>query len=495
MWIRRLTPGLPDLVFGLVLASVLVGGRYRLLNDPGTLWHLRLGREILSTGTVPRVDSLTFTHAGEPWVDQSWLFDVGLALVVGHAGWSAAALICALGIASVYSSLARGLLADGRSALVVLVVSVLAAGVGAIHFLVRPHLLTLGFVGLTLQVCQQYHERKSRRIFLLPLLTVIWANVHGGFLAGPMIVFTAAIGHAISGAWDSDRRRGVKTLLCVGVLCLLAATINPYGLGLYRHVGRLLVSSGVTELIEEYQPVPFGKPDARAFEWVLLGLVVLPAFSVTRMSRYELAHAVVWLHLSLASVRHAPLFALAVAPGLARLLDGLPLSKSESDGFELGRRSAWPILAGVVLSVAVIFGAGLSRLDPDHWPLAALPVLKGIPADAHLFHEQDWGGLIEAECRPTRKAFLDDRFELYGKASILRYLNAIEGGPDWDQLSRRDAISLVWVRPGRGLARRLSRNPDWAVRHSDDVSILFEKVTAAETGRSVARTERRATKP
>ena len=35
----------------------------------------------------------------------------------------------------------------------------------------------------------------------------------------------------------------------------MAPLANPYGIGLYRHVGHLLVSSGVTELIEEYQPL------------------------------------------------------------------------------------------------------------------------------------------------------------------------------------------------------------------------------------------------
>src|SRR3954452_24142670 len=119
---RRFAPGVPDLVFGLVLASVLLGGRFRLLNDPGTLWHLRLGREILRTGAVPRVDSLTFTHDGDRWIDQSWLFDAALAFVVDHGGWSAAALAAALGIAAIYGGLARWLLAEGRSPLIVLVV-------------------------------------------------------------------------------------------------------------------------------------------------------------------------------------------------------------------------------------------------------------------------------------------------------------------------------------------------------------------------------------
>jgi len=332
---RRFEPGLPDVVFALVLASVLVGGRFRLLNDPGTLWHWKLGDEILRTGAVPRADALTFTHGGEPWVDQSWLFDAALASLVAHGGWSAAALAAALGIAAVYGALASGLLRDGRSPLVVLVVALLAAGVGTIHFLVRPHLVTLGFVLLTLKTCQRQHESGGLRVFRLPGLMVIWANVHGGFLAGPLIVLTAAVGHAISGTWDAARRRNVAAFVAAGLLCLAAGLINPYGVDLYRHAFRLL-SSGVTGLIEEYQPVPFGKPDARAYEWVLLALVAVPTLAAGRASRYELAHALVWLHLSLASVRHAPLFALAVAPGLARLLDGLPRARGVLAG------PSWP---------------------------------------------------------------------------------------------------------------------------------------------------------
>src|SRR5882762_7819754 len=84
-WRRRWTPTMPDLVFGVVLTTVLIGGRTGLLNDPGTFWHLRLGREILRSGEVPRVDTLTYTRQSMPWVDQSWAFDVTLAALIDRA--------------------------------------------------------------------------------------------------------------------------------------------------------------------------------------------------------------------------------------------------------------------------------------------------------------------------------------------------------------------------------------------------------------------------
>lgn len=483
--VRRLLPGVDDLVFGLVLASVLIGGRYRLLNDPGTLWHLRLGREILHARQVPRADFLTFTHEGDPWIDQSWLFDVGLAAVVDCGGWSAAGAICGLAIAAVYAGLARGLLREGRAPLVVLVVGILAAGVGATHFLIRPHVVTLAFVLISLRLCLHQHEKGGFRVFLVPLLVIPWANMHGGFLAGPVIVLTALAGHAVSGKWDQERRRQLGRFGAAGGLCLIAALINPYGFNLYRHVGRLLVSSGVTELIEEYQPISFGKPDARAVEWVLLALIALPTVSTARMSRYELAHGLLWLHLSLASVRHAPLFGLAVAPGFARLLDGLPGFRAEAGGdVEPVTLSIWPGAAALGLGIAVAFHVPLVSFDPSHWPVAALPALNQSPTASRLFHEQDWGGFIEAECRPQRASYIDDRFELFGKQGVLDYIRALEGGPDWDELRDRQSIRLVWVRPDRGLARRLLSDPDWRVRHRDKVSVLFERANHPETVRS-----------
>ncbi|MDR3639123.1 MAG: hypothetical protein P4L84_35285 [Isosphaeraceae bacterium] len=474
---RRWMPGVPDAVFGIVLATVLVGGRSGFLNDPGTFWHLRLGREILRTGDVPRFDTLTYTRELQPWVDQSWLFDVSLASLVDHFGWSAAVAATALLLATLYGALARGLVRDGTSPFIALVVAVVAVGIASVHFLVRPHLFTFMMVLWFLDACRRQHEEGGWHIAVLPPLMVLWANLHGGFLAGPIIVATALLGHVVSGPWDSGRRKNVTRFGAVLVLCVLAPLVNPYGVGLYQHVGKLLISSGVTELIDEYQPMPFGQAKARVFEWVVLALIALPTLGSRRLSRYDLAHSLVWLHFALGSIRHAPLFALAMAPGLAHLLDGLPLSLCSERGG--GRWSLWPAVVGVALVVFSVSGAPLGGFSPTHWPLKAVPALNARPADARLFHEQDWGGLIEAETTPPRRAFVDDRFELFGKAAILEYVEALQGGPRWDALRDRERFDLVWVRPERGLARRLESDVNWRVAYRDDVSVLFERVVPA----------------
>jgi hypothetical protein len=472
----RLAFGPGDVVFAIVLALILIGGRHGLFNDPGTPWHLRLGRDILASGGVPRQDTLTFTRLGVPWVDQSWGFDVMLAVLVDHAGWSAVIAVTAVGLAGLYAAMARGLVRDGISPLVAVVVAVLAAAIGSIHFLIRPHLFTFAFFYLTLRACQKQHERGGWGIVLVPLYTAILANLHGGFLALPVTVATAGLGHAISGAGDAPRRCNVlKFAAAFGASCL-AALANPYGIGLYRHVITLLISSGVTSLIVEYQPAPFGKPDAEVLEWVLLALVGLPVVSARRVDRYQLAHLLVWLHLALTSIRNAPLFALAAAPALAALLDGLPLSESMRRSWKRdGRASIWPAAATVILAILVAARVDLGGYGPEKWPLASVAALDRQPTSARLFHEQDWGGFLEAECRPVRRSYLDDRFELFGKDAIVEYSDALTGGPAWDTIRDRDRIDLVWLRPDRGLAKRLLNDRDWAVLHRDRVSILFSR--------------------
>ncbi|MBV8488639.1 MAG: hypothetical protein JO161_10205 [Planctomycetaceae bacterium] len=469
---RFLTPGPHDLVFAVVLLLILLGGRHALFNDPGTLWHLRLGRDIVASGTVPRCDTLTYTHAQSPWIDQSWAYDTLLALIVDHAGWSTAFVLTVIALALVYAAQTQGLISDGITPIVAVFISLLAVAIGCLHFLIRPHVVTLAFVYLALRFCQSQHQHGGWTVAWVIPLSAILANIHGGFIALPAIVATAAVGHAISGPWNQERARNLAKFGLVFVGSCLGALLNPYGWDLYRHVGNLLLSSGVTSLIEEYQPAPFGKPQARVLEIVLLSLVGLPAVVNRRVDRYHLAHLLVWLHLALTSIRNAPLFALAAAPALAQLIDGLPLSFRHVWS-KFPERSAYiPAIATGLILLAVA-GVNLGTFDRQRWPFSALETLNRQPFSARLFHEQDWGGLIAAETRPIRRSYLDDRFELYGKDVILEYVDALSGGPVWDKVRNRDKIDLVWVRPDRGLAQRMAAETQWKELYRDSVSVLF----------------------
>ena len=325
----RLIPGPADLVFVIVLGTLL---------DRRPLRPAQRSRERPGTcGSAARssppercrdFDTLTFTREHAAWVDQSWAFDVLLAAggrltgVVGGdrpGGARTGRALCRNGAGPD----PRRHLAGGRRGRC----PRSRTPIGSIHFLIRPHLFTFAFVYLTLPGLPEATQGGGWAVAPVPLYTAILANLHGGFVALPVIVATAGVGPRDLGRVGrrATAQPGQVWAGRAGVSGL-AALANPYGFGLYRHVGHLLFSSGVTSLIVEYQPAPFGKPEAEVLEWVLLAFVGLPVVSARRIDRYQLAHVLVWLHLALTSIRNAPLFALAAAPALATLIDGLPLA-------------------------------------------------------------------------------------------------------------------------------------------------------------------------
>ena len=501
-------PSLADWIFAFLLGLILIAGRNQLFNDPGTAWHYQLGHEILKTRSIPTHDTFTFTRQGAHWINQYWAFDAAFAALVDQFGWTAALLAASVLIAWIYSSLAKGLIDDGRLPLSAVAATILAVMVGSVHFLVRPHLLTIAFVLVTARLCLKQHERGGWRIFWVPVLVAVWANLHGGFLAAPLIVVTAALGHAISGELDRGRRENLAKFAAAALLCIATPLANPQGLELYRHVFHLLLTSGLTPLIQEYQPIPFGKPESRAMEWIILLMVSLPIFRAGRMNRYEWVQTIVWLHLSLATIRHAPLFGIIAAPGLARMFDEAFSREPNEANSAAEKATAWPWAGVALVAAAIVGGWSFGGFDRRVWPLDALPTLREMSVSKPLFHEQDWGGLLECktnpfltagqndETKPNRRTYLDDRFELFGKSFMLEYIKAIEGEPEWETVRDRETIKLVWVRPDRGLARRLERDPEWRVAYRDAISVLFERMESSRfKGRTPVVTSRAAGDP
>ena len=463
----------PAIVFSLLLVVGTWVGKTAHFNDPGTYWHVRLGADMLKTGQVPRTDTLTVSRAGAAWVDQSWAFDVGVGWIFERWGWAGLSWATGMLIALTYAALAAWIEARSGRWTIAVAATLTAAACGSIHFLTRPHIFTfIGFL-VCLVACWGYWARGSRWVWALPGVVAIWANLHGGFVLGSFVTATSAVGAVVDAPRDRAAWRRAAGFVGVGLLCGLAGLLNPYGAGLYAHVWGLMVSSGVTDLIQEHRPGKFLGIEVRVFEIPLMLLLLAPCVWTRRVSRYDTLHAAVWLHLALGAVRHLPLFGFAFAPVVAQVLSLVVATKADEAGEQGGRvRVGWVglLVAGLVAagSFWIVRDAGPRA---EKWPLNGLRRLNAEPVTARLFHDQDWGGLISQLSNPERKAWIDDRFELWGRAGELEYLDMIRGRSAWDARARE--FDLVWARPKSGLSRRLESDGEWEELHRDSVSALY----------------------
>src|SRR5262249_17822840 len=259
-------------------------------------------------------DPFTDPRGKEPpaWYTNQWLGELPLYLGWKFAGQEGIAAVAAVVIAAIARVLYRILIRAGLSWPVAVFWTALGALGTSCSWVARPNLFTVLFVLITARVLILFHEgRLSRRstLWLLPLFAA-WANTHGGFLAGfIVVVLVLAAEAAIAVAsFDAEARGAARgRVLHLGLLTgglFLATLVNPYGPFLYRHALGLLGDKYFMDLHQEWRSPDFHAAGTLRYELLMLLFPLVLAVSRRRASLPELLLCVGWLHLALTGFRY-----------------------------------------------------------------------------------------------------------------------------------------------------------------------------------------------
>jgi tetratricopeptide (TPR) repeat protein len=165
---------------------------WRSLGLDNDLWyHLTGGRYILSNWEIPREAFFSFLEPPRAWTDYNWLFQAvaySFQRVLGSYGLVLLRAGAFLGVLSLSLALLehrrRGQAGGGHGVSVVPAVILLFYALALLprFATVWPHTLTL----LALALCIFLLECRPEKAWLLPLVTLVWTNLHG--IAYPIMV-------------------------------------------------------------------------------------------------------------------------------------------------------------------------------------------------------------------------------------------------------------------------------------------------------------------
>ncbi len=507
--IARFLPSLADVAFLIPIIFLYVrgDGARTLLSDADTGWHLRTGQWILAHGRVPDSDIFSFTRAGQPWFAWEWLWDVAFGWLHLHGGLAAVALVNTILIGAVFALVYKLTWWKSRNALVSIAVTLAAVAGSALHWLARPHLTTWLFVILFYWLLEHDRADKTRAVWWLPVLTVFWTNLHGGFVAGLMLLGAYAAGEVISAAieaapgirvraWASARRYGWLMAACAA-----ASLINPDGWNLHIHIAKYLTDASIQSGIMEFLPYSFQGPMAGYVEAMVLLAGVAAAWNVYQRRFVYPILLVMWAHAGLFSRRHVPIFLIVAAPIVA-------VAATELGGLAGGAKvAAWLRgmmrgLAGfndeigaierigripVVAAVAILLLAGLFWLragdkfqagfDPKLFPVAAAERLRGPEYASGVFSTDQWGDYLIYRHYPNMKVFIDGRSDFYGEKFTDRYLEVVNAKWNWEKPLDQYRVQTVLLPVDTPVTSALKESHRWRVVYDDHVAILFERVT------------------
>ncbi len=177
--------------------------------DPDLWGHVYFGRLILGLRHLPPRDIFSYSAYGHPWFDHEWLSEVVLASAYDAFGVLGLKLLKFVCTALMITLLALGTAETGASMrlqLAVLVTEAVAIG-PMVQF--RPQLFDfIGLSALLLLLARDSYRRRGRLWPAIPLLA-LWANFHGGFFVGIVVLAVYAAAAAAEDAlagWERGAR-------------------------------------------------------------------------------------------------------------------------------------------------------------------------------------------------------------------------------------------------------------------------------------------------
>ncbi len=415
--------------------------------DPDLWGHVQYGRDWIRDGALPITNTYSFTAEGYRWINHENIPELAMAWTVDNLGVGGLIALRALMATAVIGTILIYNLRSGFGFLVSSVVTLLVAWNLGFHFSYRPQVATIvGFTALMLVVqlafrgwrdrwhvpripglqnwiaqdtvdCETetrdlgFDRKAGRLLWLVPLVMCIWANSHGGFLAG-LAIFVAYLG-----------LRAIETMLVRGRMCW----------GMIRRLSLMAAAAAAAVLLNPYswnlvtwtiQSVVNPRPEISDWSashllsltgvkfWVLLGVVI---FSVAFSRRQkDFTQLVIWslvIWQSMSHFRHVQFFAVLcgfwLAPHFASALQRFGTTISDTPRSPSNPRVTPIWHLGAVVSVAVVLIISLIprlrdiQVDRQEYPVDAIQFMADRNLTGKTVVSFDWAQyFIVAMCAP-----------------------------------------------------------------------------------------------
>jgi hypothetical protein len=454
--------------------------------------HLARGQAIVTQGRLLNQDQFTYTVAGRPFIDANWLAQVCYYALYQQGGLSLVQFINAVLLAAMMALLVWSC----RRACGSLGV---AAAVGVFTFLglwqtltIRPQSFSL-LLFVLLHAILDLSERREWLLLLPPFLLALWANLHGGFPIGLVLIgsFVAAA------AWQSWTARKWTLItdgrLCALTLCLgasVAATlINPYGWHVYEYVSTTS-SAAAARRIDEWLPPGFdmliGKFWAASLVLLLLGF----ALSTRRPSTRDVCLALCLLPLACGSARMVVWWLLATAPVLAASLSALP--SVAGIGRRPEKRSAAAALCFFIIGLmAVLSIPGVNQYNPLLGPTrrpefrretdiaaAAKFIADRVPS-GRIFSRFEWGEYLTWFLGPRFPVFMDGRIEIFPDDVWSQYATVTVGRGEWQEILEHYRVDYLLLdaryHAATGLLSEVQQSRRWQCSFRSGDALLYAR--------------------
>jgi hypothetical protein len=464
------------------VAKVAVDYKY-CVRDPDIWWHLKVGDWIVEHLAVPHNGIFSRTAAGRPWVAYSWGYEVLLSHAyqwLGLMGLGLFGVFLTVAIACVQFWSLRRLSGRYWEAWLLTICSLYTF---LFVLMPRPVFVSILFyIVLLTALLEANRSGKTRFLYWLPAMFLVWANVHiqfiyGLFVLGLFVACQAALrwtdGKNIAPAALSPASLPVRPLALTFIACVLATLISPYSYHLYQTVFLYSKAKYSYQIIRELQPLTLSMNNH-----LVQVLVTAAGFCVVgwrkKLDLFKLALMIVASYLAFRTLRDC-WFVSTTAVAFIADFPAPELQRDRAESLAEG---------GVLLAVLAFFLFLLSRnfgfnersLDrtvSSELPVNAVNYLRHNPLPGPIYNNLDWGGFL-IWYMPQFPVAIDGRNDLYGD-DLDRIFNEAQNGLEYKNDPYLLQSGFVLLSEKYQLATLLRFDPRFQLMYEDKIAVVYAR--------------------
>jgi hypothetical protein len=480
----------------------------RVSMDTDSWWHLRAGEWMLENRSIISQDEFSYTRFQANWQYPGWLVEIPMDLIYRFAGPAGLNLWTALMVTLSFVFVWRTLIG---SPIIKAFVVILAAVASGVYWAARPYLVTFLLAAIFLWILESYrwspYSMTRRRLWWLPVLMVVWANSHGGFAVGFILLGIYWIADIVSWVREGSIREKLKSLVSkplglivnpdfalwsVGVGLVVAVCINPFGPNMLLYPFKTVSIGALQEYIQEWQSPDFHSLAVQPFLWLLFLTLGAVGISRLRIASVDFLRVVIFGYMGFLASRNIALFALVAPAVITRHLEAGMAHIKEKLGFNLAGQttkleSRLNIFLLVLTGAAVLAKVSLVLTVNSNFnafkkflPIEAVSFLKATHPQGQLFNSYNWGGYLLWEI-PQYPVFIDGRTDLYNDEIIGKWLTVVKVEDGWEDILDQYDVHLVLIEADSTLAKKLQSLNNWKSIYRDSQAQIFFRRSLGES--------------
>ena len=463
------------LFFGVLLVFIY---SFKIPLDPDFGWHFKYGEYILKNHALPPLDYLIIPGADSQFFSTQWLSDVLSYLI--YEKLSVLGLMIVDFVVMAIAFLVPFLFSKKKyfyKFLVLYLVIFLSGLVLVVGF--RPQIFTILGFSLVLTILNQRDPKLWR---FLPLIFLLWTNLHGGW---PIGIFLMAIFLMLEPSFKfliifllssiASLLSPTSFFIIQGLLPLFKTTVTP---SFFSTTDPLLTTR---KGISEWLPVAFSNPNGIAFV-----LIILLSFTMIIVSRKKIKLPIIitffsFLYLATLSRRHVSLFSLSIIPLFLEAEIKIKSPKKQQKLFHYTKMIAVPLFALLLSYVLIISTARNFKLlesvkserayfEAINAPIKALDYVKEKKLKGQMFNFYNWGGFLIWQA-PEYQTFMDGRIP--GSKIFFEYSQVINLEDGWEKVLDKYKVEWLLVPTFSKWEETVVKTGKWQRIYKDDTAMTL----------------------